>query len=264
MKKITFFKQAILLSLSLIFVLTACRQEGKQEVLLNEDTIPPAHLERLEAMNFDLKDIGIEEVALPTGTTEKSYVLEGDMKVPIKQMESFLENEIVKSAQGEQRRLTSIVNAPRTIKVLGYTGGGLALSNKMRTALSWAVNNYNSLNLELTFVLIYGGADRIAEADIVVYKSMLNSSAGLPSNGNPYKWVRINAGVDAFTFNYVEGLMTHNIGHCIGVVHTDGNAGYIAPGTPALDPNSIFNENIPFNTNGEFSFFDRVLLREMY
>jgi len=45
--------------------------------------------------------------------------------------------------------------------------------------------------------------------------------AGFPSNGNPYAWVRIFSGTDAYSTDVNEHVITHEIGHCLGMRHSD-------------------------------------------
>ena len=75
--------------------------------------------------------------------------------------------------------------------------------------------------------------------------------------------------------------MTHELGHCIGMRHSDyhdrsfscgsggseGSSPFGAnpiPGTPKFDPNSIFNSCFSSTQNGEFSEFDIIALEFLY
>lgn len=214
-----------------------------------------------------------------TSQNEMVYIVENDLQVPLTQMQALIaefasENS---SPNTEQYRYNNLVTAPRTINVIGYTGGSYALTQKMQTGLLWAINNYNALNLTLNFTVSFSAS---TAGDIVVYKSSAagaGGSAGIPSNGVPYKWVAINSGTEAFSTNVVEQVMTHEIGHCIGMAHTDvadptspcggtGSAGVIhIPGTPTgADPLSVFNACFSSSNTGEFSNFDRIALEYLY
>ncbi len=265
MKNLKLMTQFVLPVALLLLVLTACNKEEIASAPIAEQ-IPAAHIAQLEAMHFNVDQLKISEVPLPDGTTQKSYLLEGDLAIPVAQIEAFLAHEVVGHPNLEQRSYSNLVTAPATLNVLGYTGGSFALTSKMRTGLSWAVNNYNAVaNMGLNFSLSFG--TNFAAADIVVYKvanSSAGASSGLPSGGNPYKWVQINAGTDAFSTNVIEGFMTHEIGHCIGMAHTDGTAGTYIFGTPVTDPNSIYNTTTSLSTNGELSNGDKVALSIIY
>ena len=58
---------------------------------------------------------------------------------------------------------------------------------------------------------------------MVVYKTSgaAEGVAGFPTGGNPYKWIQIFSGTDSYNTNIIEHLITHEMGHCIGMRHTD-------------------------------------------
>ena len=184
----------------------------------------------------------------------------------------------------EQYRTTNLVTGlPRTINVIGYTGGSFALTRKMRTALQWTINNYNAINTNMTFTLTFG--TNWQPYDIVVYKTngSAGGSAGFPSGGDPYQFVQIFSGTNSYNTNVVEHVMTHEIGHCVGMRHTDyfnrslscggspineGDAGVGAihvPGTPTgFDPESVMLSCFSSSEDGEFGFFDIEALEFLY
>jgi hypothetical protein len=173
------------------------------------------------------------------------------------------------------------VSSPQTITVIGYTGGSNALTSKMRTALQMAVDNYNALNMGLSFTLSFSSS---TNADIVVYRvsGSAGGSAGFPSGGNPYKWVQIFSGTNSYSTDVNEHVITHEIGHCLGLRHTDyfnrslscgsggneggGGVGAIhVPGTPTgYDAASIMLSCFSSSENGEFGNYDRVALEYLY
>ncbi len=218
-------------------------------------------------------------VTRPDGTTEELIRVGGCIDMT---KAEFLEFEAVNASLEKQYRTSNLVSIG-TVRVIGYTGGGgYGLTSRMRTALQWAVNNYNALNINKTFTLSFSSS---TSADIVVYRQPNNSgaggSAGFPSGGRPNKFVQIYRGMDNYDTNTIEHVMTHEIGHSMGLRHTDyttrqscgqntneGSAGVgaiLIPGTPSgYDPNSIMLSCFSSGEDGEFGFYDRVALEAIY
>ena len=182
-----------------------------------------------------------------------------------------------------QYRTNNLVNNGQTLTVIGYTANNSnGLDNTAQTALQWAVNNYNSLNIGLNFQLSYG--TNYQDKDIVVYRvdGPGGGQAGFPSGGNPYKWVQIQGGTSNYGTNVVEHVIGHEIGHAIGLRHTDyfdrslscgsggneggGSAGAIhIPGTPTgTDYNSLMQACFSASEDGEFGPEDIDALEFLY
>ncbi len=281
-------------TLLLAFLFTACVQDAKapapqDEIDLAFDDNETVDLslagfedqiaDHVDDHGVDLNRVEEIEFFYPDGTSEPKYLLEGDIVLS----KGELQDLIALVASGEKQYRTNNLVSPQTVTVIGYTGGGgNALTSKMRTALSWAVANYNALPLNLNFTLSFSSS---TNADIVVYRQPANSgaggSAGFPSGGNPYKWVQIYTGTDSYNTNVIEHVMTHEMGHCLGLRHTDytsrascgensneGSSGVGAvhiPGTPTgIDWNSIMLACFGSNEDGEFGYYDRVALEYLY
>jgi|SRR5688572_6943456 len=255
-----------------------------QEVRPDEKVIPDNVIAQFKDLGFDVSDIRLVEDQNPfTGSSGKyNYVLEGDIVITPETFEAMSRSNVHHvGAVGEQYRTTNLVSSPQTITVIGYTGGSNALTSKMQTALQNAVANYNALNMGLSFTLTFSAS---TNADIVVYRvtGSAGGSAGFPSGGNPYKWVQIFSQTNNYTTDVNEHVITHEIGHCLGLRHTDyfnrslscgtggnegsGGVGAIhIPGTPTgFDANSIMLSCFSSSENGEFGSFDIVALETLY
>ncbi len=264
---------------------TSCETE---DVLVEEEAV--SELEVSPALRAQLDNLALSStvvepyaVTFPDGSEFSGFLVGGDIMMTQEEIMSRSIYADEGGIQSEQYRTNNLVSSPRTISVIGYTGGGFGLSSRGRTGLRRAINNYNNLNLEVRFTLRFAAS---TNADIVVFDNTANNpglaggSAGFPSGGNPNKFVQIY-GLAGSSSDVNEHVVTHEIGHSMGFRHTDffsrqscgdnvneGSAGVGAihiPGTPTgFDPNSIMLACFSNGTNGEFNNNDRIALRFLY
>jgi hypothetical protein len=236
-----------------------------------------AIIEDINGHSIDFSSVEKVTETRPDGTTETMYLLDGDIELTEEQLREFKHLD----ATGQKQYRTNNLVTDNSISVIGYTGSGYNLTSKMRSATQWAINNYNALNTSKTFTLSFAAS---TNADIVVYRNINSTKnggrAGFPSGGQPYKWVQIYNGMESFSTNANEHVITHEIGHCMGLRHTDwfsrqscGESGEAAgangavyiPGTlSGYDSNSLMLACFSASTNGEFGFYDRVALEYLY
>ncbi|MBO6495167.1 MAG: peptidase [Roseivirga sp.] len=266
-----------------MFCAVSCSED--QDPIEMPEEISETVKNQFTELGFDVSDIRMSQSSevLDPSYEAGNYVLENDIIITPANLEKMLKSKIEHlGAVGEQYRTTNLVSSPTTINVIGYTGGSYALDNTMRTALQWSIDNYNALNTGLTFTLTFG--TNYQPYDIVVYRVSGGGggSAGFPTNGNPYKYVQIQSGTSSFGTNVTEHVITHEIGHCLGLRHTDyfnrslscgtggnegsGGVGAIhIPGTPTgFDANSIMLSCFSSSEDGEFGQFDITALEYLY
>jgi predicted Zn-dependent protease len=66
--------------------------------------------------------------------------------------------------------------------------------------------------------------------------------------GTAGKQVTVNTYYNYLSASYKVFAMTHELGHTIGLTHTDQTYGSLIPGTPETDPNSVMNSFVlPWN-----------------
>ena len=281
MKK--FSRVVIALSIIAIFVIVPSCSEQEAAPAVSAE-ISDATLTKFRNLGFDVSDIRLVPADNPfmKKSGRKNHLLEGDIEITPDNLEAMHKSSVFHVGPvGEQYRTTNLVSSPQTITVIGYTGGSNALDSKSRTALQMAVDNYNALNMGLSFTLSFSAS---TSADIVVYRvsGSAGGQSGFPSGGNPYKWVQLFSGTSAYSTDVVEHVITHEIGHCVGLRHTDyfnrslscgsggneGSAGVGAihvPGTPTgFDANSVMLACFSSSETGEFGSYDRIALEYLY
>lgn len=182
-------------------------------------------------------------------------------------------------------RTTNLVNVPfvsneytRTVKIYIPTSLGTAL----QSALNSAINRYNALDLSLNFQRTMNINDahiKVSGRSGQVYLM----SAGFPVNGMPYPEIFVNTDYyndNSFRADIVSTL-AHEIGHCIGLRHTDymnrtfscgtgasegaGAEGAIhIPGTPTAPESKSFMLACSDNTDRPFTNGDVLALKTLY
>jgi hypothetical protein len=277
-----FSKFTVAMVVAVCLIAPSCSEQDARpgtQAEISDETIA-----QFKSLGFDVSDIRLVDADGMNGRSGlKNYLLEGDIVITPANLKAMLKSDVYHTgAVGEQYRTTNLVSNNRTIRVLGYTGGSNALDSKMRTALQMAVDNYNALNMGLSFTLTFGTDS--STPHIVVYNvsGSAGGQAGFPSGGNPYKWVQIFSGTSAYSTDVVEHVITHEIGHTLGLRHTDyfnrslscgsggneGSSGVGAihvPGTPTgYDAGSIMLACFSSSENGEFGTYDRVALEYLY
>lgn len=250
MKKVQYW---LLMGL-MAFVFSCKKENGKNENPDQEQT--DKVLNRILALGFSKKSI-VE--------FEDYYLVEGDIRFPKKEPAGG-----IKVKQGQASNLVATKYA--LIRVyLNNSGFSGTMATKLNGALNDALDSYNTtIESELYFVQTTDPA----QANIVVKldNSILAcGEGGYPLlGGEPYNEVLISelqsSGLNHSQLVY---LLAHELGHNIGLRHTNaaavGEAPSIPiPGTPATDPGSIMNAGTCGNSWFGFSNNDRIAITTLY
>jgi hypothetical protein len=188
----------------------------------------------------------------------------------------------VDSSEEEQYRTNNLVSGNvGEICVDGREIGGF--SSKFNNALNRAIANYNGLGLSFSMRRVSGnnsGCDAVIDGNVV---GGTGGSAGFPSGGLPFGTINIGSGLQQFSTGTVEHVITHELGHTVGLRHSDffnrsiscgvggnegsGGVGAIhIPGTPtgASVGGSLMNSCFRSGESGNFTSTDRTALQTLY
>jgi hypothetical protein len=181
----------------------------------------------------------------------------------------------------EQYRTTNLVSSSVT-KICVVPTSQFEGYSRLSAGLDLAIANYNGLNL--SFRMVRGSAADCSATISARTTSGTGGSAGFPSGGKPYGTINIGVGLQNYSDDVNEHVITHELGHCIGFRHTDyydrsiscggaysnegaSNVGAIhIPGTPtdARVGGSIMNSCFRSTESGEWSSSDKVALDYLY
>jgi hypothetical protein len=153
---------------------------------------------------------------------------------------------------------------------------------RLSQGLDLAIQNYNGLGLRIFFAR---GPTTGCTANITAQTmSGAGGSAGFPSGGLPYGTINIGTGLNSYSVDVNEHVITHELGHAIGFRHSDyynraiscggsasneGTAGVganLIPGTPstAVVGGSIMNACFRSTETGEWTSSDITALNYLY
>jgi len=201
--------------------------------------------------------------------------VQNDAHVTLQASREMLET----TGTAEQYRTTNIVGTGVTRICINPTSAFTNTSGFI-AGLDAAIANYNALGLR--FTLQRGGTG--CNANITAQTtSGAGGVAGFPSGGLPYGTINIGTGLTSYSADVREHVITHELGHCLGMRHSDyynraiscgsgGNEGastvgaILISGTPstATVGGSIMNACFRSTETGEFTSSDRTAFTTVY
>jgi len=180
----------------------------------------------------------------------------------------------------EQYRTTNLVGTSITKICINPTSAFNSYA-RLSQGLDLAIANYNGQGLRFTMAR---GPTTGCSANITARTmSGTGGSAGFPSGGRPYSEINIGTGLNSYSVDVNEHVITHELGHAVGFRHSDyynraiscgsggneGSSGVGAihiPGTPttATVGGSVMNSCFRSTETGEWTSSDRTALQYLY
>jgi hypothetical protein len=189
--------------------------------------------------------------------------------------------EMLQAEPGEEQYRTTNLVGSSVSKICVNPTSSFNSYSRLSEGLDLAIANYNALGLRLTFAR---GPTTGCTANISARTmSGTGGSAGFPKGGKPYGTINIGVGLQNYSADVNEHVITHELGHAIGFRHSDyydrsiscgsggnegaSNVGAIhIPGTPttATVGGSVMNSCFRSTESGEWSNSDRTALDYLY
>ena len=180
----------------------------------------------------------------------------------------------------EQYRTTNLVGTAVTKICINPTSTFNSYA-RLSQGLDLAIANYNGLGLRIYFAR---GPSTGCTANITAQTTTgSGGSAGFPSGGYPYGTINIGTGLNTYSVDVNEHVITHELGHAIGFRHSDyynraiscgsgGNEGDSGVGaihisgtpTTATVGGSIMNACFRSTETGEWTSSDITALNYLY
>jgi hypothetical protein len=193
--------------------------------------------------------------------------------------------EMLQRGEGSQEhyRTTNLVDTSLVKKICVNPTAEFNSYSQLSAGLDAAIANYNTRGLRITFAR---GPTTGCNADIVALTmSGTGGGSGFPSGGRPFTYIIIGTGAQDSGVGLSKHLITHELGHAIGLRHSDyydrsiscgslstgseGDADLGAihiPGTPttATRGGSVMNSCSFSDATGEWTSSDIAALNFLY
>ena len=244
----------------------------KEEAAIAPAAVSQDAMAQIKAMGFGTSDVR---------KVNEGYVVEGDILLTPEMLGEARLEQLLRVGEIEQYRTTNLVGyLPRTLTVSISS----SFNSYYLQAIDEAIRRYNAENLRVHFTRVSSGAQMPVKYSSDLGPGVLGQSGGFPSGGNPAPGFTLVPNViNSSNINYIATIMAHEMGHCIGMRHTDyynrayscggsySNEGassvgaILIPGTPSsAEPNSWMLACVGNGVNRPFTYNDRVALNYIY
>lgn len=224
-------KKISLLSIALVGIIAisffGC-QKKEAATVVSPDEISVATKSQIKALGFSTDDVR---------KVEGGYLVEGDIVLTDENLQGTTVNQLLNIAETEQYRTTNVVTGLPRVITISVTN----LPAVYSTAVNTMISRYNALGLRITLQRATTGTT--GNINVVGFNQgpsggyITLGSSGFPtSSGQPFNQIRMNTNAAAYGTNpnqlYLASVLQHEVGHCIGLRHTDyANRAYSCGGT---------------------------------
>lgn len=229
------------------------------------DSVSKTDKQIISALGFDITSL------VDKGTF---YVVEGDIMFEKKSLNEYNTPRLkqVRSSGALSRNIRNItVGVSNSLKVSG--------KNHWLTEIQQAMNEWNNISPECGIIFRYtteASPDIMISDDGGILEDNWLAVGSYPKNYKPGATIKINLDFWSgytLTSSQKKYNMVHELGHCIGFMHTNWShlgesTGRPIPGTPNSgsnpDPNSVMNGETPTHSWNGFSKYDIIAAIDMH
>jgi hypothetical protein len=233
---------------TILFLLHNCEKEKLETVEVFETVSPFEDLVQADQKDKLVKFLVSKGFDLATiYENEDVVIVEGDMVYDKNSSSEYIEGDEVHPEIDpvKQRRSTTLSDYSMIYYYVQRTSNGVTFSTQWREAIKDAFEEYNDLAGNNLF-FVKTTSPSFADITVMPYNdcsSSIGGFASFPSSGNPGSTINLNV---CKTSRFV--ISFHEIGHTIGLHHTDGANGTHIPGSCYVDANSVMNAGISSGT----------------
>lgn len=184
------------------------------------------------------------------------------------------------SSSKEQYRTSNLV----ATNITNICVNGAAFTGSFSTSLNNAIARYNNLGLRFHMTRTAGSTAGCSAVITARVASGTGGSSGFPSGGRPFNTINIGSGLQTFPPMTIGFVMMHELGHTIGLRHSDffnrsiscggaatnegdgGVGAILISGTPsgATVGGSVMNSCFRQNEVDQFTSTDVTALNALY
>ncbi len=214
-----FRRITVAIAIAIGLFVAACT-EGTEETPVTVNQVSNEALLKIQALGFNTNDYPVYE-------TDGGYIVENDIFLAYGDLER---TDLAPRGITEEHYATNnlVTGLPRVITVFLPTTGNRPFSNTESRALNGVIRAYNRENLLISFQRVNSAAN----ADIVFsrlspFEEFLGilGSAGFPTaSGDPFPEIKMSGILESsygFSIGGIATVFGHEMGHCIGLRHTD-------------------------------------------
>lgn len=212
--------------------------------------------------NFLSEILGINSEKIIFDSNDSVFIIGGDVLMPLAEAREHFNGGNAKITNKTNQRSTGFpVSNENSKSVKVYLS--LEVPLQWQIALKQAINDWNKLNSSINITVV----NEVTPTTIIITSlnggnSGVIASATFPTyDRHPGRSIKINNYYDKLNASEKVSVMTHELGHCFGLNHTDESIGHLVDCTPLSEIGSVMHSTVNVAT---FTYYDNVAISTLY